>query len=191
MRAILSSYRKNRPKRRNDDMKLRKNATVEEQYKNVCKYIYGYSLGGEAILCLLSMAMVVSVIAQLIGKGSFAEMFADDAGVWKSIYYAYYVLMFTLAVNFMRVTFKKLISSDSPFRPEIATGMRRLSRVLVFGGAGSMIISPLLHSKAAVVGSKGFDLFGFGIAIAGLMFDALSLIFEYGCSLQTQADETL
>ena len=178
-------------KRRNDDMKLRKNATVEEKYKNVCKYIYGYSLGGLAILCLLSMAMVVSVVAQLIGKGSFTEMFADDAGVWKSLYYAYYVLMFTVAVNFLRATFKKLISSDSPFRTEIAVGIRRLSRVLVWGGVGSMIISPLLHSKAPVVGSKGFDLFGFGIGLAGLMFDAFSLIFEYGCSLQTQADETM
>ena len=172
-------------------MKLRKDATIEEQYKNTCKYIYGFSAGGEAVLCILALAMVVSVAAQLFGQGDFAEMFKDDSGIWKSLYYTYYVLLFLIAVNFLRMTFKRLVNSDSPFRAEIAAGMKRLSLTLVWGGAASMIIAPLLHSKAPVVGSSGFDLFGFGIAIAGLMFDAFSLIFRYGCGLQTQADETL
>ena len=172
-------------------MKLRKNATIEEQYKNVCKYIHGFSVGGEAILCLLSLAMLVSVVAQLIGQGPFAEMFADDSGIWKSLYYTYYVLLFLIAVNFLRIAFKKLSSSDSPFREDVATGMRRLSLVLIWGGAGSMIIAPFLHSKAPVVGSSGFNLFGFFIMVAGLMFDAFSLIFKYGCKLQQESDETL
>lgn len=168
-------------------MKLRNNATIEEQYKNVCKYIYGFSLGGEAVLGLLALAMLVSVVGQLIG----IDMFMDDSGIWKSLYYTYYVLLFLVAVNFLRITFKKLINSDSPFREEIAAGMRRLSLVLVWGGAASMIIAPFLHSKAPVVGSGGFNMFGFGIMIAGLMFDAFSLIFRYGCKLQQESDETL
>ena len=80
-------------------MKLRKDATIEEQYKNVCKYIYGFAVGGEAIFCLLSLAMLVSVVAQLIGNGPFAEMFMDDSGIWKSLYYTYYVLLFLVAVR--------------------------------------------------------------------------------------------
>ncbi|MBR6338036.1 MAG: hypothetical protein IKR76_09975 [Ruminococcus sp.] len=171
-------------------MKLRKNATVEEQYRSICKYIYGYALGGEAILGILSAAMLVSLVGQLVG-GSFGDMFKGDDGIWQTVYYTYYVLLFTAAVNFLRVTFKKLTSSDSPFRTEIAKGMRVLSRILVLGGAGSMILSPVLNRINPNVGAHGFDLFGFGIGIAGLMFDAFSLIFEYGCSLQQQADETL
>ena len=61
-------------------MKLRKNATVEEQYRSICKYIYGYALGGEAILGILSAAMLVSLVGQLVG-GSFGDMFKGDDGI--------------------------------------------------------------------------------------------------------------
>lgn len=83
------------------------------------------------------------------------------------------VLIFFNAVvmHFVAKVFKALGKSDSPFRPEVVNNIR-----IVF-----VLISILL------VLQSGF----FVGAIVALSLWCIFLIFEYGCELQRQSDETL
>lgn len=157
----------------------------EQRYRAICRNIYGYVLGGNIVFGILSVILFVAVIGQLIeGKD----------GMWSTLFIAYYALVFFLLSNFMRLLFKRLKESDTPFRYDIADKMKGAAGVLTFGSLAGMvlfIVYMLFFYSAALPDFFIVQTVNIVILVIGMILQAFALIFEYGCKLQQESDETL
>lgn len=80
------------------------------------------------------------------------------------------LIIFAIVAHFMMKVFKDIKESYSPFRPEIVSNLK-----VVF-----IIITILTLNSSLLIG-----------AIVGFSLWCVFRIFEYGCELQRQSDETL
>lgn len=80
------------------------------------------------------------------------------------------MICFTVVLHFVAKVFKVLKESDSPFRPEIVKSLK-----IAF-----VLTALLVLQSSLLIG-----------AIVALSLWCIFLIFEYGCELQQQSDETL
>lgn len=107
--------------------------------------------------------------------GYFAGKLADegrfvDACIVFLIFSVLFSLMVTVIMYFIARIFNKIYRDYSPFLPEIVKDLKVVS-----------VLSTLLILQSSI---------GFGI-IAGFIFWGIIRLYEYGCELQNQADETL
>lgn len=103
--------------------------------------------------------------AKLADEGRFI-----DACIVFLIFGVLFSLMLTVIMHLIARIFNKIYNDYSPFLPEIVKDLKVVS-----------ILSTLLILQGSI---------GFGI-IAGFLFWGIIQLYEYGCELQTQADETL
>lgn len=80
------------------------------------------------------------------------------------------LICFSIVLHFMGKVFKDIMESYSPFRPEIVRSLK-----VVF-----VLITILVLRSSLLIG-----------AIVGFSLWCVFQIFEYGCELQRQSDETL
>lgn len=80
------------------------------------------------------------------------------------------LICFTVVLHFVAKVFQSLKKNDSPFRPEVVKSLK-----IAF-----VLIALLALSNSLLIG-----------AIVSLSLWCIFLIFEYGCELQQQSDETL
>jgi len=114
--------------------------------------------------------------------------------MWSTLFIAYYALVFFVLSNFMRQLFKRLKESDTPFRYDIADKMKGAAGVLTFGALAGMILfiicilffNTSAHPDFLIVQSVNLV-----ILVIGMILQTFALIFEYGCKLQQESDETL
>ena len=162
--------------------------TPEGAYKGICGLIYGYSLGFSVIFAILALLCSISVIGQM------ADGRPTSEDITRSEFYSYYLTVLFLAANYMRRIFGRLKRSDTPFKYDIADKMKGLGYLLCGGGiVGALLflISNLLIDKLENNWFLDATAFGFVFMVVGLIFIAFALIFETGCKLQQESDETL
>ncbi len=162
--------------------------TPEGAYKGICGLIYGYSLGFSVILAVLAVLCSIAVIGQI------ADGRPTSEDITRSEFYSYYLTVLFLTANYMRRIFGRLKRSDTPFKYDIADKMKGLGYLLCGGGiVGALLflISNLLIDKLENNWFWDATAFGFVFMVVGLIFIAFALIFEKGCKLQQESDETL
>lgn len=101
----------------------------------------------------------------------------------------------TIAANFSVKIFNKLKDGDTPFRYDIADKIKGAGIALMAGG----VVSSILEFARKVLVDTGvlseYTPFGSisvsGYCAFGLFLVALSYIFNYGCKLQQESDETI
>ncbi len=103
--------------------------------------------------------------AKLAGEGRII-----DACIVFLIFGVQFLLMLTVIMHFIARIFNKIYNDYSPFLPEIVKDLKVVS-----------VLFTLLILQGSI---------GFGI-IAGFIFWGIIQLYEYGCELQNQVDETL
>lgn len=161
--------------------------SLEEKYKDVSARVTYISIMACMILLAAAICMTVATIGQAADGAAANE-------IWTSSLIVYNMLMLSVECFFISKVFGNLKASDSPFRDEIVKGLRRATNVLVGGGIGGMVLYLIFELTVETQQNRLF--FGtsgtfYVYILLGLIMKAISLIFEYGCKLQQESDETL
>lgn len=170
------------------DTKEKNRDYPEESYKGICMHIHYYSAGFTIVLGILSVFLFAAIIGQIIdGRPPAAD-------IVKSAFYAYYSILFFLVANYMRRIFSRLRAVETPFMYDIADKMKGLGSLLCGGGiVGALLFTIIklfiddLDKEWAITSG----LIGFALMLVGMIFTVFALIFERGCKLQQESDETL
>ena len=98
--------------------------------------------------------------------------------------------------NFVIKLFKEIENGDTPFRYSVADKMKGLSDAVMASGiifALPQFVNQILSIFTDIPDktSNSAGVIVLGALFLGLVFKALSYIFNYGCKLQQESDETL
>ena len=161
--------------------------TLEEKYTDVSYRVTYIALLACMLLAAAAISMTIGVIGQAVDGAAAQE-------IWTSSLIVYNMLMLSVECFFVSKVFGKLRISDSPFREEIVNGLRRATNALVGGGIGGVVLYLIFELTVETLPNKTF--YGssgnfYVYILLGLIMKAITLIFEYGCKLQQESDETL
>lgn len=98
------------------------------------------------------------------------------------------------AARFGMTVFSELRNGETPFRYDIGDKIKGASVPLVISGAIGLLIEVAVVIMIAVFGYSAdkFDFIGgLDVLLFGLVLSALAYIFNYGCKLQQESDETI
>ena len=105
------------------------------------------------------------------------------------------VLLFgmTSALNFGRVIFRSLRSGETPFRYDIADKVRGASLALIICGLAGILVQAVSHSFSEAFSDicHYYFFMTVGSIFIGVLLGIMSYVFNYGCKLQQESDETL
>lgn len=169
-------------------IKSTKGKTIEEQYKKLGNELSGIASGIGALMLIGAVLCLVATVGQIIDKCSREDILV-------SLVSFYSLGLLGLVSMFIGKAFGKLKTLDSPFRSEIVEHLKKAGQLLEFGGVGGILMFVLLGlnsgnmnpNSAFITNSGSF----FIMLLIGQVVRAVSLIFEYGCKLQQESDETL
>lgn len=161
------------------------------------------------ICCIVGLCACVAgmVWAIVMGSGAWTvwggmviavpiEVFGNDtiAKIWGTIAFTIASLAFTLSIARIAMRlFGNMRKGDTPFTMENAKLLKTMGIVMIVASLVPQIIGASVGSGIAAVNGLTFDAdMGNGFPLlAALAFFVMSVIFKYGCELQTQVDETL
>ncbi len=106
------------------------------------------------------------------------------------------IILFSGAItsNFASKIFKKLKDGETPFRYEIADKMKAIGISICCGTLIAHILEfvIMILTKVDVIGESTPDIMNFSLyTLFGVISVIIAYIFNYGCKLQKESDETL
>lgn len=169
-------------------IKAKNGKTIEEQYKKTGESVSGLATGIGVLMLIGAVLCLVATAGQIIDKCSREEILGS--------FVSFYALgLLGLVSMFIGKAFGKLKTLDSPFRSEIVEHLKKAGQLLEFGGVGGVLMFVLLGLNSGNMNPNSVFITDSGsffiMLLIGLVVRAVSLIFEYGCKLQQESDETL
>ncbi len=162
-----------------------------QSFKKVCGRIHAASV-------IFLALEIIFVAVYLLGLTGIDTMWTGN--IWETIPELIRTAAMLVMFNYMRLIFGQLSHSETPFLPEVPRRMKAIAYTLIIGGgaywtAGFAVFGPLQYF-AAIPTAIGIDIAG--ISVFGVLFImfgcviwGISYIFERGCELQRESDETL
>ena len=178
----------------NTDVMERTLEKEKEQFDRFCKLMHIVStvasvlLAAGAVFCLA--VPVVQHIRYVRAGGT-----EDTARVIIGAVYTFLMLGgIALLMNFARNIFRRLQAAETPFCYDIADKIKGAGQaawgigfgLLVFGSAATLFLK-----ERSPLAQYGFGYVEFGILIVGAILGISAYVFNYGCKLQQESDETL
>ena len=160
----------------------------EKSFQNVCCNLHIVSAFVFVIYLLGVLIKLINIII-LASNGS--------AIVWEKIPSIIMSSAFLVIVNFLRLIFKQLKKSETPFLPEVVRRIKAIAYTFVISGGVYNIITwcvlGCLQALNAIPTVNGVSINGWGMGMiaVGCIFWAIAYIFNHGCKLQQESDETL
>lgn len=99
-----------------------------------------------------------------------------------------------IALKFSAAIFGKLKDGETPFRYDIGDKIRAVGITLAASGALAFLVKftgNLLCSLEIIADTIEFELSDSSLCLMGAIICTFSYIFNYGCKLQQESDETL
>lgn len=166
--------------------------TLEKEKKNFiefCKVV-------EVFFSVILVFMVIAAIAIFI-MTIMSNIILTDEPTAEEIFYSVYLIAIcigtSIALNFGVKVFKELKKGETPFRYEIADKIKAAGMTLI--GTGVVhIIAEIVRGFLYEAGNftvKVSLTFDFDFCICGVAVLAIAYIFNYGCKLQQESDETI
>ena len=178
----------------NTDVMERTLEKEKEQFDRFCKLMHIVStvasvlLAAGAVFCLA--VPVVQHIRYVRSGGT-----EDTVRVIVGAVYTFLMLGgIALLMNFARNIFRRLRAAETPFCYDIADKIKGAGQaawgigfgLLVFGSAATLFLK-----ERSPLAQYGFGYVEFGILIVGAVLGISAYVFNYGCKLQQESDETL
>ncbi|MBQ8787398.1 MAG: DUF2975 domain-containing protein [Oscillospiraceae bacterium] len=173
--------------------------TLEKEKKNFltfCKVAEAFLSLMCALMIIASIAIAIMMIMNFIMKNSTVPSsndFSTPEGIFNGIYIIVTCIGFAIALNFGIKVFGTLKDGETPFRYEIADKIKAAGMTLIGTGILHIIgeaVNGFLNSIGVFNGelSVGIVLDFF---VLGAIIIAVAYIFNYGCKLQQESDETI
>ena len=160
----------------------------EKSFQNVCKDLH----------TVFGFLLILNVIAAVfVAIGSIGGFIDGTLIFWDYILmYMSSAIMITV-FNYLRLIFKELKTSETPFCMEASRRIRAVAQTFVIGGGVYWISSIILHGlqymNALSTNREEVPMDATGILyiIVGSIIWGIAYIFNYGSKLQQESDETI
>lgn len=163
---------------------------MPEELKNIKVTIRNFIKCINVLTFLIIFGMVCSFIMCIIGLLDYVTEPTAEAinEVGEGIAMFISTIAFLAIAIICRNIFKEIDKSDTPFIPQVSKGMRKIAAVMCimfFVEGAESVVYPIFTGTEPKLYINTTDF----IFISVLML--LSYIFDYGCKLQKESDETL
>lgn len=145
-----------------------------------------------ALQVILGITSVITIIAEIFLIRELVNAFEGNAILATQIKQVIYYLFF-IAIQIVAFLIFRIISKNkTPFLPQVSRNIKIIGGLIMFSSAIAQwtagIISSIIskHIQCTIIDES--ILLGL---LMGLIFACLGSIFDYGCILQKQDDETL
>lgn len=168
----------------------------KKSFISFCKAAEGVLSAFLAFMIVAAIALFILLIMSNVMKdGILNETLRSDyttpEGIFQSVYMLIGCLGLAVAFNFGRNTFKKLKDGETPFRYEIADKIKGAA-MAVFVTATIDFIAEIIMGILEVNGIWEINVnITFDYFIWSAILFAIAYIFNYGCKLQQESDETI
>lgn len=168
--------------------------TLEKEKKNFiefCKAAEGVLSVFLAIMIIGAIALVIVMIMDNVMKNAPVPSdseYTTAEGIFNGVVGLGMLIGYSIAVNFGVKVFKKLKDGETPFRYEIADKIKAAGMTLFVTGFFAIAAGIMEGFFAFEDTSVRIDL---DIFIWGALIIAIAYIFNYGCKLQQESDETI
>ena len=137
-------------------------------------------------------AFIMIIMANIMNTGIFTEEPTSE-GIFYSVYFIAICIGMSITFNFGVKVFRELKNGETPFRYEIADKIKAAGMSLFGTGAVCMVFD---IARGILVSNKIFEgiiemSFDFDCFIWCAVILAIAYIFNYGCKLQQESDETI
>ncbi|MBQ8781083.1 MAG: hypothetical protein IJZ72_05370 [Oscillospiraceae bacterium] len=151
-----------------------------------------------ACLVVGAIAIVIMTIMRLAGVVDIetTDIYSPQEFVFTAIYYIICCIGWAIIVNFGAKVFKTLKDGETPFRYEVADKIKAAGITCVCMW-GFELISEIIRSCLVSLNVFASASMTMEISISsemltrGFVITAIAYIFNYGCKLQQESDETL
>ncbi|MBP1542735.1 MAG: hypothetical protein J6A16_01450 [Oscillospiraceae bacterium] len=169
---------------------------LENEKKDFIKLCKLLETGARIIMIL--MMIVAPLLALFVGLDAFGIVVDIKSAVaedWVTIAGVFVVCIgFGIGLNFIASIFRTMRLGETPFRYDVADKIKAAGTVFALTGALCFImnVAVMILEAAGILNFDSFtslpDFFSF---VFGVFLLALAYVFNYGCKLQQESDETL
>ncbi len=169
------------------DNNVKTDISEDQRFKGICGLIHNFAVAFKiGILILLVVLFLINLTDTL------SVIYMSD--IFKAAFILYYSAVFFIVAGYVEQIFGRLRKAETPFTYDIAHKMKGLGYILAVGGIVGGDIFVLFHLFIDGLSDEWFGfplIISFVLMVVGLIFTAFALIFEHGCKLQQESDETL
>ncbi len=172
--------------------------TLEKDKKDfitVCKIAECSSMVALAIIIVAAIAIGIMAIMHITGVADADKEFGSANAVLTMISNMIMLTSIGIALKFSAEIFNKLKTGDTPFQCDIADKIKKAGITLIAGTFASTIfdvISSILIKVGIIASTESHEIVvDADYALFGVVLMALAYIFNYGCKLQQESDETI
>ncbi len=166
--------------------------TLEKEKKS---FIEACSFWHGACVVLIVLCALTAIVGSL-GTGIYSKSLSS---VFESVSETATLIMYCISLNFGAAVFKKLKTGESPFRYDIADKIKGAGQVMVWGSIIIIVLETIMNILMGFLDEAGIAKAGeafnsavnFPAFFAGGALLMIAYIFNYGCKLQQEADETV
>lgn len=147
------------------------------------------------MLILSGIIFITTLAANILKNGALnfdlTGKYTTFEGIFGNLYIYILCVGMAVAFNFGRNIFRELKNGETPFRYEIADKIKAVAMVVFVTGTIDFImeiIMAILEVNGFWSGDVTID---FELFVWSAILSAVAYIFNYGCKLQQESDETL
>lgn len=168
-----------------------KDSKKQKSFSKVCGNVHIFAFAAEI---LYGLAVLLVLLSALSVPGI---KLTDMISKWEILPEIIWDTMLLIVFNFMRLIFGKLKRSDTPFLEGVPQKFKAIAYTLVIGGGAYFFTSFILYGclSLSVPDEELYTAFSFTSGLYMMMTGAviwgLAYVFERGCVLQQESDETI
>lgn len=169
------------------DNKDKTDISEDQRFKGICGLIHNFAVAFKIGILILLVVLFLINLTDIL-----SVIYMSD--IFKAAFILYYSAVFFIVASYVEQIFGKLRKAETPFSYDIADKMKGLGFTLGGGGIVGGVVFIIFQLFIDDLSDEwfGFTLIaGFVLMVVGLIFTAFALIFEHGCKLQQESDETL
>ncbi len=165
--------------------------TLEKEKKSfieACEFWHG------ACVALIVICVILAIGS--LGTGIYSKSLS---GVFESVSETATFIIYCISLNFGATVFKKLKTGETPFRYDIADKIKGAGQVMIWGSVIVIVLETVMNIAMGFLDEAGIAEAGeafnpslnIPIIFAGGALLMIAYIFNYGCKLQQESDETV
>ncbi len=175
------------------DINERTQKKETKEFISACQVFEIFSIIGLVVFAAIALFLLWEAIFNAEHASAVAEI-TVFAVIISNISNIVCCIGICIALKFSAAIFRKLKDGETPFRYDIGDKIRAAGIALAATSAVAFVIKftcDLLYSIDVITDNIPFELYDISLCLIGALLCIFSYIFNYGCKLQQESDETL
>lgn len=166
----------------------------KKDFNKMCRFFEMLATVFRTLIMICVPILLVFYIISALGWVDIGEDFRSAEGLITTIALSITCIGYVIALNFGAKIFKTVRTAETPFRYDVSDKMKGAGLALIVTGILGFILNVLVRVLMAN-STLYFDTMTYMPDTVPFLFGvfllALAYIFNYGCKLQQEADETI